>query len=131
MSPGPRILVVDDEPMLRASLRRLLERAGYQVTTAGSGAEALAALAQAPVEMVISDLNMPGQSGLELLAEVKRRWPDTLRLVLTAAVDPALMQAIGNCDVHRCICKPWDNEDLTKLLAQLFAAFGGRHAHAG
>lgn len=126
---NPQILVVDDQEMLQVALRRVLERSGLRVLTAGSGAEALAVLEKTPVPMVISDLRMPGLSGIELLAQVKQRWPSTLRLVLTAEFDQALMAAISSCDVHRCIAKPWNNEVLTTLVKHLLAQF--QTANAG
>lgn len=122
-TPAPHILIVDDEPMLLTSLRRVFERAGYRVATAASADEALAFLQTHAVPMVISDLNLGGRNGLSLLGEVKQRWPASLRLVLTADMDPALMDAIGRCDVHRCVAKPFDVKALEQLISRLFAAF--------
>ncbi len=119
----PQILVVDDEPMLRAALSRVLERSGFVVVTADCGAAALEVMSQTPVPMIISDMKMPGMTGLELLAQVQQRWPRTLRLVLTAEFDGALILAIQNCQVHRCVGKPWDNEVLTTLVRSLFEKF--------
>lgn len=118
-----QILVVDDEAMLQAVLRRIFERAGYAVATVGSADAALDFLAQTPVPMVISDFNLGGRDGLSLLAEVKERWPGSIRLVLTADMAPALMDAIARCDVHRCVSKPFDVPALEKLVGHLFAAF--------
>jgi signal transduction histidine kinase len=70
---GERILLVDDEPSLRELLREILEEAGYAVTTAGNGKQALGALDAAAPELVISDVNMPGMDGYELYRQVRAR----------------------------------------------------------
>ena len=68
-----RILVVDDEPDITALVAYHLARAGYQVKTAGTGPEALEAIAAEPPDLVVLDLMLPGRSGHEVLAEVRRR----------------------------------------------------------
>lgn len=68
-----RILVVDDEPDITALVAYHLARAGYQVKTAGTGPEALAAIAAEPPDLVVLDLMLPGRSGHEVLAELRRR----------------------------------------------------------
>jgi two-component system phosphate regulon response regulator PhoB len=67
-----RILVVDDEPDITALVAYHLARAGYQVKTAGSGVDALAAVAAEPPDLVVLDLMLPGRSGIEVLAELRR-----------------------------------------------------------
>ena len=74
-----KILCVDDEPNIVAALRRLFRSSGYQVLTATSGAEALALLAQEPVNLIISDMRMPGMDGAQLLEKVRNGWPQTTR----------------------------------------------------
>lgn len=69
----PRVLVADDEPHIRRILTTMLEAAGYRVSTAADGAQALASLRdEAPYDLVVLDLMMPGHSGLEILAELPR-----------------------------------------------------------
>ena len=70
-----QILVVDDEPSLREVLEELLTRAGYQVTTAEDGFDALLHLKRSIPNVIISDLNMPRMSGFEFLSVVRRRFP--------------------------------------------------------
>ena len=67
-----RILVVDDEPDITALVAYHLARAGYQVKTAGTGPDALAAVAAEPPDLVVLDLMLPGRSGIEVLAELRR-----------------------------------------------------------
>ncbi|HEX4952048.1 MAG TPA: response regulator transcription factor [Thermoanaerobaculia bacterium] len=69
----PRILLVDDDPAIRAALERELSQAGYEVVTAADGAEGLARFEQAEPDLVVTDLAMPVKDGLALIAEVRRR----------------------------------------------------------
>ncbi len=79
-----RILVVDDDESLRRVTQVQLEQIGYQVMTAANGQQALAVLQGSPQEMVISDLKMPGMSGIELLKKVQAEYPETVVIVITA-----------------------------------------------
>ena len=73
--PPRTILVVDDDDDVRSALARLLGLAGYTVLTAESGEEGLQTLATHPVQLVISDQNMPGMTGIEFLKSVRNRHP--------------------------------------------------------
>ncbi len=81
---GKRILVVDDEESLRRVTQMKLEQAGYQAVTASDGAEALAVLAKGPQDLVITDLKMPGMTGIELLRQIKLEYPEVIVIVVTA-----------------------------------------------
>lgn len=70
-----RVLLVDDEPSVRESLARLLNAAGYDVSTAEHGFDALLQLRRMTPDVIISDLNMPQMSGFEFLSVVRRRFP--------------------------------------------------------
>jgi len=80
-------LVVDDEPHLRSILVRLLTAEGFVCRAAGSGREALRELEREPAELVVSDIRMPEMDGIQLLAEVRFRWPDTGVVMVTAVSD--------------------------------------------
>jgi DNA-binding NtrC family response regulator len=84
-----RLLLVDDEPAVLQSLRRSLAAESYQVHTAESGAQALECLERICIDVVLSDIQMPGMRGTELLARVATRWPDTSRIALTGTADMA------------------------------------------
>ncbi len=86
-SSASRILIVDDEPDLRNIYKRFLEIDGYPCLTAGDGEEALEILAQEDFSLVISDINMPGMSGIDLLREVKERFQDVAVIVVSAVDD--------------------------------------------
>ncbi|WP_082615454.1 HD domain-containing phosphohydrolase [Acidovorax sp. Root267] len=120
-----RILCVDDEPNIVASLRRLFRGSGYQVATATSGAEAIAHLEQEPVDLVFSDMRMPGMSGAQLLEQIRERWPKTTRVLLTGYADiGSTIAAINSGEVYRYITKPWDDGEVLATAHQIFE----RHA---
>jgi len=81
---GGAILVVDDDVEMRALVHDVLKARGHQVTTAGNGQEALMQLAQTDFAVVLTDLRMKGMEGTELLAEIKRLYPDTGVILMTA-----------------------------------------------
>jgi len=107
------VLCVDDEPNILSALRRVLRGPGYRVLTAGSGAEALALLAQQPVDLLISDMRMPVMDGAQLLEQVHARWPQVLRMLLTGHADMgSTVAAINRGRILRYIHKPWDEQEL-------------------
>ncbi len=108
-----RLLIVDDEPGILKALTRTFRAESYEVLTAASGEEALARLAETPVQVIVSDYMMPGMNGAELLKQVKARYPDTLRIMLTGHADTgAVMGAINEGAVYKFILKPWNDDDL-------------------
>lgn len=80
----PRILVVDDEESIREFLEIMLRKEGYEVTCAEDGAKALDIIRKKSIDMVISDMQMPNKTGIELLKDVKAQYPDMLFLMITA-----------------------------------------------
>ncbi len=84
------ILIVDDDPDIRTTMRRILEPRQHRVLEAGDGRSAIAMLEEGrPVSLVISDIHMPGADGIWLLGEVQRRFPDTGVIMLTGDADIA------------------------------------------
>jgi len=117
---GITILCVDDEPNILSALRRTLSSFGYSVITADSGQAGLRLLQQhSPVELVISDMRMPGMDGVSFLEYVSVRWPDTMRVLLTgySSLD-ATVEAINRGHVYCYVNKPWDDEDLQATISQ-------------
>ncbi len=118
------LLLVDDEPNILNSLKRLLRRDGYRVLTAGSGAEALELLAANSVQVIVSDHRMPEMSGVDLLSRARDLYPHTRRIILSGYSDiGTLTEAINRGAVWKFISKPWEDEAL-KL--EIKAAFEGR-----
>ena len=113
------LLCVDDEVNILASLRRLFRARGYRVLTAESGSAALLLLETEAVDLVISDMRMPEMDGARFLAQVRQRWPDTVRLLLTGYSDIASVMAAINCgEIYRYITKPWDDQDMLLVVRQ-------------
>jgi two-component system response regulator FlrC len=84
MTDTRRILVVDDEMGMRAALAEVLTRGGFAVDVAGTGEDALARLEKGGVDLLVTDLRLPGMSGLDLLKEVRRTGQDAPAIVITA-----------------------------------------------
>lgn len=113
-----RLLLVDDEPNILASLRRVFQRENYELLFAQNGAEALRIMEKKPVELIMTDFMMPGMNGSELLREVRERWPNTIRIMLTGhANTDAVMGSIKEGAVYRFILKPWNDDDIRLTIA--------------
>jgi response regulator RpfG family c-di-GMP phosphodiesterase len=111
------ILCVDDEPHILSALRRLFRAQGYEVITAGSGAEGLEVLARQPVDVVISDMRMPEMDGVQFLERARVQRPGALRLLLTGHADVSqVMGAVNRGEIYRYITKPWDDNDILLVL---------------
>ena len=78
-----KILVVDDEEIVLKSCRKILEGGGHEVTTALSGQEALDLLEKEPIDIVFTDIKMPGMDGMEVLEKIKGKYPDVLVIIIT------------------------------------------------
>jgi DNA-binding NtrC family response regulator len=114
----PAILVVDDEVEILYSLRGLL-RKEYDFHAAQSGYEALRVLDRTPVQVVMADQRMPEMTGVDFLAQVRGRYPDVTRLLLTGYADlTAVIAAVNQGQVFRYITKPWDADALRLVLRQ-------------
>jgi response regulator RpfG family c-di-GMP phosphodiesterase len=122
--PGSRatfatVLCVDDEPNILAALKRMLRADGLCVLTAAGGAQALSMLEQMPVDLVISDMRMPGMDGAQFLEQVHLRWPHVVRVMLTGHADiSATVAAINRGRIFRYVHKPWDEHDLMLTVRQ-------------
>lgn len=113
-----RLLLVDDEPGILAALRRVFQRENYELHFARNGVEALKVLAGQPIHLIISDFMMPQMNGSELLAQVRERWPETIRIMLTGhANTDAVMGSVKGGAVYRFILKPWNDDDLRLTIA--------------
>ncbi len=118
------ILLVEDDASVRRLLAILLESAGYRVTSAADGAEALEIVAASPrrFDLLLSDYVMPGQSGLELCNTLRERWPD-LRVVLMTG--HAEIPGAGAAELPRgaeLLGKPFTREQLQRVISGLFSA---------
>ncbi len=103
------VLFVDDEPLILRSILRILHDAPFTVLTVGSPEEALAVLREQTIDVLISDIEMPGMTGLELVKIVRREFPSTLRMLLTGVGTlERTLAAINEGEVHRFFSKPFE-----------------------
>jgi two-component system NtrC family sensor kinase len=113
-----KLLCVDDEPNVINSVRRLFLDTGYTILTANSAQDGLSILEDGDIQIVMSDYRMPKMNGVEFLREVRTRWPDTVRIVLSGYADTAsIVSAINEGEIYRFIPKPWNDDDLKATIA--------------
>ncbi len=118
-SPAPTVLCVDDEAGILSALKRLLRPTGYRVLTANSAAAGLELLTRETVDLVISDMRMPEMDGAQFLEQVRERWPDTIRLLLTGYADmTSTIHAINRGQIYRYIAKPWNDDELPLIIRE-------------
>lgn len=112
------ILLVDDEEYILRVLQRVLgEEKRFEMITATNGQEALEKIRHQAIDLVISDQRMPGMTGIELLTQIKQMYPDSVRIILSGFTDiDVLIGAINEGEVCRFLSKPWDNEELKKII---------------
>ena len=118
-----RIIFVDDEEMILQGLQRMLraERNEWDMVFVDSGAKALDAMAQEPFDVVVADMRMPTMDGAELINEVMKRYPQTIRLILSGHSDNELIyKAVGAA--HQFLAKPCDRETLQSVLKRMIAS---------
>lgn len=118
-----RILVVDDEESIRATLTQMLDRAGYHVICASSGEEAMQCIEMEPVDLVIMDLIMPGKKeGMETISDLHRAYPDLKIIAMSGGgrVGPnnylSMAQKLG---AHKSIAKPFDRDELIGVITDV------------
>ena len=110
--PRPTILLVDDEPHSLQAMRMALEDE-FECLTAGNAEQALGVMEEEWIQVVICDQRMPGRTGVEFLAELRERWPETIRVIVTGYTDPSAMaQAINDAGIHQFLTKPWHPDQL-------------------
>jgi PAS domain S-box-containing protein len=119
LSSPRRLLVVDDEPLVRQTLATLLRAAGHGVTEAPDGATALALLATTPVDCVLTDLGMPGMSGWELARQVKAQTPPLPVLLLTGWGEQVDQAPAERAHVDRILGKPVQIAALCAIIAEV------------
>ena len=119
LPPAATLLFVDDETSILSALRRLFRPQGYRIFVAEGGAAGLEVLEKEEVNLVISDMRMPEMDGATFLREVRRRWPQTMRLLLTGYADvTSTVAAINEGEIYRYIAKPWNDDEIVKTVRE-------------
>ncbi|UTW07703.1 response regulator [Pseudomonas benzenivorans] len=112
-----KIQLVDDEPQILKSLKRLLNPQGWELHTFSDVYEALDALTAHDYAVIVSDYKMPNLDGITYLKFAKQRQPEAVRLMLTGHGDrQSMIQAINEAEVYRFISKPWEDYEVEGAL---------------
>jgi putative two-component system response regulator len=106
------ILIVDDEDLIRRTLRKKLTKEGYSCAEASCGDDALRHLRGSPADLVILDVMMPGRAGTEILPEIKAGYPETAVVMATAVTDPRTVISCMKNGAHDYIPKPFELEEV-------------------
>jgi DNA-binding response OmpR family regulator len=118
-----RILLVDDDPLVRTSLARALEASGHRVRQADNGARALQALGTAPADVVVVDLVMPEMDGLELIRTVRTRFPETRIVAMSGGCYGKLsyLKTAGDFGAELTFAKPFRPARLAASIDRMMA----------
>ncbi|MGQ9631136.1 MAG: response regulator [bacterium] len=118
MPKGYKVLVVDDDALVRDSMKYLLSEDDYQVTVAGSGTEALELIDKDSYDVILTDLRMPDMSGIELLRRIRGKKCKTPVAILTAyGTVEAVVEALQN-GAYNFITKPLEIKEIRKVVAK-------------
>ena len=121
ITPEPEsahILVVDDEGAIRYSISKTLQRVGYQVSAAASGEEALEMLEEQNFDVVLTDIRMPGLTGVELLAKIKEKAPDSIVILMTGYASLGTAVESLRLGAHDYLIKPSSSQDIRQSVAR-------------
>ena len=131
-SPTLRVLIVEDERLIRWSIVETLEHAGHVVIEAEDGATAVRSLTNLdePVDVVVLDYRLPDSNDLALLAHIRRLSPRSAVILMTAFSTPEITRAALDLGVYRVLNKPFDMHALQSLLLQA-CAFKGPPGSSG
>lgn len=114
------VLAVDDEPMMRALLEKILARDGYRIITAEDGAMALSILEDQPVSIVLSDIQMPKMNGFELLKVLKSRFPEVGVIMMTAFGDTFTVKDALLLGADEYITKPFKSYEISLVVERAY-----------
>lgn len=118
---GKSILFVDDEIQILKALKRLFLQSDYRIFLAESGQEALQILEREEIDLLATDMRMPGMDGFKLLTIVKEKYPGIIRLIVSGYADEKLIiKAIESGYARMYLLKPWDNDYFKGVIEQMF-----------
>lgn len=119
-----RILVIDDDEQVRILLKRIMEWAGYEVVEAENGRQGVRCQRSQSVDLVITDLIMPEQEGLETIRELRKDFPDLKIIAISGGgrIDPeTYLAAAGELGANRIFSKPFDIQVMLNTVRELLA----------
>src|SRR6266571_1748002 len=117
-----RILVIDDDPDIRDTVRRILESRGHSVETASDGAAGIGHIAQRAPDLVITDIFMPGQDGIETLVELRKAFPTLKVIAMSGGAGGGLINLLHDAELlgaDRTIPKPFTPRELITAVNEL------------
>lgn len=118
------VLLVDDEPHSLSAMKMALEDE-FDIQMAGDAEAALSVLDREWVQVILCDQRMPGRTGVEFLTEVRERWPDVIRIIITGYTDAqSMMSAINEAGIHQFLAKPWHPDHLLLAARNAVKLFG-------
>lgn len=113
------MLIVDDDLDVRALLRATLEKSGYRVLEAADGQQALEQMNAHSVQLVITDLVMPGMEGIETIRAIRRDYPGVKIVAMSGSFGDVLLRAAGKLGADRVLRKPFSGEEVIELARTL------------
>ena len=116
-----RLLLVDDEERILSALRRSLRREGYEIRVATTVSQALGILDQETIDLILSDHMMPGMTGIEFLAEARRKQPDAILMLISGWSQAVSVEELEELGVSVLVSKPWDDLELKQTIRKLLA----------
>jgi DNA-binding response OmpR family regulator len=118
------VLVIDDEAPIRALVRQILEAEGYQVSEAADGAAGITLLRTLPVALLITDIFMPGQEGIQTILEVRRHFPQVKLLAISGGTKKMTMDPLPTAralGAHGTLAKPFTPQELLAAVSAVLA----------
>jgi CheY-like chemotaxis protein len=113
------ILIVDDEPEVLNLLRFVLEGEGYEIRSAQNGKQAIAQLKQASVGIVLTDLAMPEQDGIETILAIRKQYPDLKVVAMSGTFADSVLDAARHLGADAVLAKPIEVDELLRTLQEL------------
>jgi response regulator RpfG family c-di-GMP phosphodiesterase len=115
----PTVLFVDDEPNILKAIRRLFRGESLTLHTVDSGQAALEIMDNVPAHVIVSDHRMPSMSGVDLLARVRERWPDVIRILVTGNSEMSIaVEAVNRGEIFRLLTKPWSDDEIRSTVKE-------------
>jgi DNA-binding NtrC family response regulator len=115
-----KVLVVDDEEIMRNLMVKILEKAGYKVVTASGGEMAKRTLAEETVDIVLTDVKMPDMNGFDLLREIKSAYPHIAVIMMTAYADSYTIKDALIAGADEYITKPFKHYEVTVVIERAY-----------
>lgn len=127
----PRILLIDDDAAIRAIARRILERAGYEVLEAGEGEAGIRQMRLQLVDLVLTDIYMPGEDGFSTIRRLRREWPDVKIITISGGSGAGLgdLSAVASAmGAVRTLGKPFGQSELLEAVQSVLGRAAGKAA---